>query len=506
MPVQSTHADYDASLPHWLAIRDVLTGENAIKRGGEKYVPRLESQSDDEFAAYVQRGFFYNATARTVDGYLGLIFRRDPVLVLPGESSALHPVLYAFVNDVDLRGTMLDAFARHTVSEVISVGRCASLIDWQEDEDRAYASHYPAESILNWRESRINGRMQLSLVVVSESVPSESDSADPFLVDDVEQIRVLRLVPSDASPAQISTVKLEHARRHTYTVELWQRRATGKGRSKDWALVRSLTPLRRGQPLDAIPFVFHGPTHSRAAVEKSPIADLVAANLDHYRLNVDYKHGMHFTALPTAFVSGFEKDAELRIGSTTAWTTETVGATAGFLEFKGEGLGTFEKALDRVERLMTVLGSRLLETQKRVSESAEALALRQAGESSIIGCLAVAVTASLNDVLRWVYWWHSTEALPEDVSPQHLRYELNTDFEASALGAKELTALVAAWQQGAISRDTLLHNLRAGELLPPARTNEQELALIAAAPVSAPSTINSQPSTNSGVAAAGADE
>ena len=64
---------------------------------------------------------------------------------------------------------------------------------------------------------------------------------------------------------------------------------------------------------------------------------------------------------------------------------------------------------------MTVLGSRLLETQKRVSESAEALALRQAGESSIIGCLAVAVTASLNDVLRWVYWWHSTEALPEDV-------------------------------------------------------------------------------------------
>jgi hypothetical protein len=77
-----------------------------------------------EFAAYVQRGFFYNATARTVDGYLGLIFRRDPVLVLPGESSALHPVLRAFVNDVDLRGTTLDAFARHTVNEVISVGRC----------------------------------------------------------------------------------------------------------------------------------------------------------------------------------------------------------------------------------------------------------------------------------------------------------------------------------------------------------------------------------------------
>lgn len=61
---------------------------------------------------------------------------------------------------------------------------------------------------------------------------------------------------------------------------------------------------------------------------------------------------------------------------------------AGFLEFKGEGLQTFERAMDRVERLPAVLGSRLLESQKRVSESAEALAIRQGGEASILGDLA----------------------------------------------------------------------------------------------------------------------
>ena len=55
---------------------------------------------------------------------------------------------------------------------------------------------------------------------------------------------------------------------------------------------------------------------------------------------------------------------------------------------------------------------------------------------------------------------------------------------------EDLTALVAAWQQGAISRDTLLHNLRAGELLPPARTNEQEVELIGNGPASRGSTIN----------------
>ena len=42
----------------------------------------------------------------------------------------------------------------------------------------------------------------------------------------------------------------------------------------------------------------------------------------------------------------------------------------------------------------------------------------------------------------------------------------------------EIQALVAAWQSGAISRDTLLHNLRTGEILLTARTNEQELVAL----------------------------
>jgi len=228
-------------------------------------------------------------------------------------------------------------------------------------------------------------------------------------------------------------------------------------------------------------------------VSKSPIEDIVAANLDHYRLNTDYKHGMHFTALPTAFVTGFDKTAQLRIGSTTAWVTDTLGATASYLEFKGDGLSTFERALDRVERLLAVLGSRLLESQKRVSESAEALAIRQAGESSIIAGISTSVTASMNDVLRWVYWWHSTEAAPEDVTAGHISYELNTDFEASLMSATEIQALVAAWQSGAISRDTLLHNFRTGEILPPARTNEQEIELIRKEPPPPNVTVMPQP-------------
>ena len=49
MPVNSTHPDNDENLDAWLRIRDVLAGDRAIKRAGEKYVARLDSQTDEEF-------------------------------------------------------------------------------------------------------------------------------------------------------------------------------------------------------------------------------------------------------------------------------------------------------------------------------------------------------------------------------------------------------------------------------------------------------------------------
>ncbi len=167
----------------------------------------------------------------------------------------------------------------------------------------------------------------------------------------------------------------------------------------DWKLVETRIPLRLGKPLPLIPFVFHGPRHSQPGVEKLPLTDVITVNLDHYRLDADYKHGIHFTALPTAWVSGFDKTTSLRIGSSSAWVTETPGATAGFLEFTGQGLTTFERAMDRDERLIAVLGSRLIESAKKVGETAQAIELRQSGENCILGNLAINVSASLTESL-----------------------------------------------------------------------------------------------------------
>lgn len=470
MPVNSLHPDYVAMLSAWTRARDVLAGEDAVKGAGELYLPRLEEQSDDEYAAYKSRAAFFNASARTADGYIGLIFRRAPFIKLPEGNAAIATKLKEFASDADMLGTGLTDYAKSIVGEVIAVGRAGTLIDWEgENEQRVFVSAYTAEDILNWRVERVNGRNVPTLIVLRE-VSGVAGSEDEFEAERGEQIRVLKLVNVKGG--------------HQCVVEIWRpesesrgKRVRGKDRVK-WKLVETRTPLRLGKPLPLLPFAFHGPRHSRPDVDKLPLGDVIAVNLDHYRLNADYKHGVHFTALPTAWVSGFEKGATLRIGSSTAWVSEQPGAQAGFLEFTGQGLMTFERAMDRDERLMALLGSRLLENNKKVGETAEAIELRQTGEHSILGTLALSVSESLSQVLRWAYWWNSTEETPEDVSNEQVVFELNTDFTTKGLSPQDVQALVTAWQAGAISRDSMIEVFRRGELLPDGRSADEELALI----------------------------
>jgi hypothetical protein len=94
--------------------------------------------------------------------------------------------------------------------------------------------------------------------------------------------------------------------------------------------------------------------------------------------------------------------------------------------------------------------------------------------------LALSVSDSVSQVLRWIYWWNSTEVSPEAIGEDLVLLQLNTDFTARGLGSDEITAVVAAWQAGAISQETMFDLFRRGEVLPPGRTDEEEMRLTAA--------------------------
>jgi hypothetical protein len=195
VPVNSTHSEYDANAASWQRARDVIAGEDAVKAGGIRYLARLDCQTEEEYAAYRSRASFFNASARTAEGYAGLIFRRAPFLKIPDGPSGLAPTslgaaLAQFSNDADMLGTSLYGYAKNVVGEVIAVGRAGTLMDWEppapdgfgaaggDGRGRAYASLYKAEQIINWRVGRVNGRSVPTMVVLRESTTSKPGPAE----------------------------------------------------------------------------------------------------------------------------------------------------------------------------------------------------------------------------------------------------------------------------------------------------------------------------------------
>ena len=94
-------------------------------------------------------------------------------------------------------------------------------------------------------------------------------------------------------------------------------------------------------------------------------------------------------------------------------------------------------------------------------------------------------------MLRWVFWCNSTEEIPDAITSADVLIQLNTDFSLKGMSSQDLQAVVAAWQAGAMSRDTMFELFRRGEILPDGRTNQDEESLIR-------SDTNSTNSTNHG--------
>ena len=196
-------------------------------------------------------------------------------------------------------------------------------------------------------------------------------------------------------------------------------------------------------------------------ISPPPLIDLANISLSHYRTSADLENGRHFTSLPQAWITGVDADEfrnGLRIGGNTAWIIPNEGAKLGYLEFSGQGLGSLENALREKEAMMAIVGARLLESKKGV-ESAETSRIRQNIETSVLSHIAVTLQNGLRKVLKYMARW-------EGLDENEVHLELNMDFVDVRIPHQEIIALVQAYQMGGISMNTLLYNLKQGEVIP----------------------------------------
>jgi Domain of unknown function (DUF4055) len=413
---------------------------------GKTYVPPLSGhKSDQEYREYLERGSWYGALAKTAAAFIGQIYRRTPVVTLT-------PRLLKREANIDNLGSTIYTFTKNATFEVLTKGRYALMVDVAPDSgDRTsnpvpFLAGYNAESIRNWRHRVIDGVPKLDQVILYEVV--EAPAADGYGSVLTPRFRVLELDSAGY-----------------YNVHFWSHNREGQF-IQDGNRIYPRLKIG-GEPIDYIPFVFMGPRSQSATPQQPPMLAMAEANVDFWRFSVDLNSGLHKTAFPVPWIQGVNPDDQHKfvISESIIWLLPA-GASAEYLEFRGDGLQSLERALERVERYMAKLGAQMLEDKKRVTETAEALNMRSSGETASLADISMSCSESFTTALQMM------AGLVDD-DPTAVQCTLNTDFEAGGMSSQDLLGLVTARTQGLLTMEDFAWNLQRGEIVRPGQSLEE---------------------------------
>lgn len=432
MPIDSRHQCYLEKKDQWERCRDAYDGQDAIKAKGRRYLPMLTKQKLPDYQAYKTRALFFSITGKTVSALVGMAMLRTPSVKFPKEMDAYFK---------DDQGIQFYEVLATCLAETLLMGRVGLLVDRPKDGGPPTICKYYTENIINWE---INEQGQLNWVVLEEV--AFVTNRDRYDKKRVKQFRLLELIDK------------------VYTVTIFNE----KGEPQP-----SITPTNSGSTMDFIPFFVINPFGMSMNVEKPPMLEIVDINISHYRTSADLEHGRHFTALPTPVVSGANSQSELYVGSQTAWILPDASAKATYLEFTGQGLQSLEKALAEKQGQLASLSAQLLDNSKRGSESPDTVRLRYASETASLAMIVRAVEALLNKT-------YTTIAIMESYDPTEVRILLNKEFLDSRMSAKDVLNLVQSYIDGGISEETLLFNLRRGDVIDVNQDDAKEIEALQA--------------------------
>lgn len=453
---------YIEMLPIWQKCRIAVLGDDWIKKSIllKQIIPPLSNQPDDEYKAMVNRATFFNAAGRTLEGLLGMVFRKNVVAKVP---TLIQPIL----DDVTLAKDSpinIDDFCLEMLSERLTVGRVGYLIERpnattkgmtvaqvQALNLRPYVAEYRAESILDWRFDRVNNAAQLVLVRLHEEV--EQYEADGVTrKDNVKQERRLMLIDG------------------IYVQRIYR---------EEVQLGDDIIPEMNGAPMRFIPFVCD------FSITKPPILDLANVNLSHFRTEVDREHGAHYTAIPTPMFAGFTfgEGESFRLGATGGYNTSNPDATWGFLEFEGAGLSTLKEIKEEKEKQLVILGAKFLDSEKSGVEAEGTVKIRRSGETSVLALHAMKCSRMAQRIIEIMRDWMGVTGSVE--------IEVNTDYTEAGMSAQDILALFQVMQGGGISQQTFFYNMKHGEMydedttfeVEQERINAQSIGTLPAPPV-----------------------
>lgn len=411
-----------------IRIRDLMAGSSVIKAKSTLYLPELGIP--ELYPAYLSRALLFEVLPATVDSYLGLVYRVDPVVDIPEELNGFklnagEGTLYTVVKKV--------------LRETIVSGVAGVLIDI-DDSGSPYLSVYQREDILSVNYSLECGRKVLTYVKLRETV-TNFDEASGNTTSTTRE-RVLRLVNG------------------IYTVSV----SDEYGKSSS-----TTTPTAMGGGhLGFIPMVFACADGSNiySGDVRPPLAALSATNIAHYQTTADLRQSLFYSGNPQLILQGFGPTADGSRKMGPGMTLETSEPTAKAYYLEPLPIGPLTDELKRLEELMSRLGADVFISDAMALTATEA-SIRNTAKNSRLTNITVGVSDAITQVLSYVC---AILRIPSD----NARYELNTKY-FTVTDTTYITSLLSLYLSKTISLDSFLSALQSQELIPDAAAEKDKL-------------------------------
>lgn len=461
---RTTHPEYMAYVDRWKRMRDVIEGEDTIRRKGDLYLPKpggirdmyeealstmldeskkgksgqsagvTRRQADEEWRAFLGRAQFPTWVRDSIRAMAGLVRKLDEEVELPASIEYLKE---SATGD----GFTLEQLFVRIVIETLTYGRCALYVDIDET-GRPYIALYSAFSLINWKESKGRDGNELRLVTLLE----ESEKGDDeFSHDTVNQWRVVSL---DANGDCIVRVFSENGDIvNTVDGEIAKPMAFG------------------AKPIKNIPIVVVGSRDNAPDVDDIPLEGMALASLAYYRVSADYYKALHMTSHPQLCTFGAEVDT-LVGGPGLVWGM-AADARVEYVEASGSGIEKQRYDMERQKQQAAEIGARTMDASG--VESGDARKARQDDQRATLSTVVTTASQGIERALKYA-------AEMAGVNPDEVSYNVKPDFDAHDVDSNMVGQLSSLLTMQAISPETVFEYLKTGKM--PDRDYSDELMLI----------------------------
>ena len=370
------HPAYARMQPRWQKCRDLMQGAEAIRAGGETYLPKFAIETDDDYAIRVQLAGFYNGFSRVVLASVGMLMQQEPVL-----SDDMPQELKDMWENADGKGTHGAVLTAELIQSAIIDGHNGLLTDYENadattlDRSKASAAAVPGTTLSADDEARIGLRPYFILV--------KADDIIKQLYQPVAGVRTLVLLVLreniDERIGQFGVIGRVRYRVYTNIAgvveyQLWENP------------IGSVRPVliegpRRMRNVSKIPWSPNRPGRKLSDVETLPVLmDLADMNIEHHQTKTNLLHLETRACVPTLVRIGAQPDAngnypEVILGPGSTIDAPIVPNVAQPIYWLSPDVTVLEparKTLEATEAAMGAMGLAFLAPQVRATETAQA--------------------------------------------------------------------------------------------------------------------------------------